>query len=88
MSKNSHFEVCSTVPSDVNGSQAGISDQLSDFGKDIVSEAGSDSGGISSHDSSKKDTDRDYNTEPSIKSGWGEFLNIYFCYLRERNNVQ
>ena len=31
---------------------------ISDFGEDIVSEAGSDSGGISSHDGSKNDTDR------------------------------
>ena len=32
----------------------------------IVSEAGSASGGISSHDGSKNDTDSDYNTEPSL----------------------
>ena len=38
------------------------------FGEDIVSEAGSASGGISSHDGSKNDTDSDYNTEPSIIS--------------------
>ena len=31
-----------------------------------MSEAGSDSSGISSHDGSKNDTDSDYNTEPSI----------------------
>ena len=36
-----------------------------DFGEDIVSEAGSDSGGISSHDGSKNDTDSDYNMELS-----------------------
>ena len=36
-----------------------------DLGEDKVSEAGSDSGGISSHDGSKNDTDGDYNTEPS-----------------------
>ena len=41
---------------------------MSDFGKDIVSEAGSASGGISSHNGSKNDTDSDYNTEPSIIS--------------------
>ena len=64
MSKNSQFEVCSTVPLDINGSLAGISD----FGEDIVSKAGSDSGGISSHDGSKNDTDSDYNTELSIIS--------------------
>ena len=40
----------------------------SDFGKDTVSEAGSDSRGISSHDGAKNDTDSDYNTEPSIIS--------------------
>ena len=57
------MEVCSTVPLDINGSLAGILD----FGEDIVPEAGSDSGGISSHDGSKNNTDSDYNTEPSIK---------------------
>ena len=41
---------------------------ISDFGEDIVSEAGSDSDGISSHDGSKNDTDSDYNMEPSIMS--------------------
>ena len=62
LSKNSQYEVCSTVPLDINGSLAGTSD----FGEDIVSEAGSASGGISSHDDSKNDTDSDYITEPSI----------------------
>ena len=52
LSKNSQFEVCSTVPLDINGSLAGISD----FGEDIVSEAGSDSSGISSHDGIAKGT--------------------------------
>ena len=56
MSKNSHFEVCSTVPLVINGSLAGILD----FDEDIVSKAGSDSGGISSYDGSKNDTDSDY----------------------------
>ena len=45
-----------------------------DFGEDIndiVSKTGSDSGGISSHDGSKNDTDSDCNTEPWIIS---EFL--------------
>ena len=46
---NSQFEVCLTVSSDINGSLAG----KSEFSKDIVSEAGSDSGGISSHGGSK-----------------------------------
>ena len=64
LSKNSQFEVCSTVPLDINGWLAGISD----FGEDIVSKAGSDSGGISSHDGSKCGTDSDYNTELSIIS--------------------
>ena len=42
---------------------------ISDFGEDnIVSEAGSASGGISSHDGSINDTDGDYDTEPSIMS--------------------
>ena len=45
---------------DINGSLAGISD--------IVSEAGSASGGISSHDGSKNDTDSDYNKKPLIMS--------------------
>ena len=31
-----------------------------DFSEDIASKAGSDSGGISSHDGSKNDTDSDY----------------------------
>ena len=64
MSKNSQFEECSTVPLDIKGSLAGISDS----GEDIVSEAGSASGSISSHDGSKNDTDNDYITEPSIIS--------------------
>ena len=64
MSKNSQFEECSIGPLDINGLLAGISD----FGEDIVAEAGSASGGISSHDGSKNDTDSDYNTEPSIIS--------------------
>ena len=64
LSKNLQFEECSIVPLDINGSLAGISD----FGEDIVSEAGSASGGISSHDDSKNDTDSDYKTEPSIIS--------------------
>ena len=53
LSKNSQLEECSIVPLDMNGSLADISD----FGEDIVSEAGSASGGISSHDRSKNDTD-------------------------------
>ena len=61
MSKNSPWEVCSTVSSDINDSLAGTSD----FSEDIVSETGSDSGGISRHDGSKSDTDSDYNPEPS-----------------------
>ena len=64
MSNNSQFEVCSTVSLGINGSLAGISD----FGEDIVSEAGNDSSGISSHDGSKSDTESGYNTEPSIIS--------------------
>ena len=66
MSKNSQFEVCSTVSLDINGSLTGISD----FGEDIVSEAGDDLSGVSpsSHDGSKSGTDSDYNTEPSIIS--------------------
>ena len=40
-----------------------------------VSEAGSDSGGISSHDGSKNDTDSDYDTEPSIISAISSSFN-------------
>ena len=54
-----------------NGSMAGISD----FGEDIVSEVGSDSSGISSHDGSKNDTGSDYNTEPSIISAISSSFN-------------
>ena len=71
LSKNSQFEVCSTVPLNIKDSLAGISD----FGEDIVSKAGSDSGGIFSHDGSKNDTDSDYNTEPSIISAISSSLN-------------
>ena len=71
LSKNSQFEVCSTISLDINGSLAGISD----FGEDIESEAGSDSGGISSHDGSKNDTDSDYIAEPSIISAISSSFN-------------
>ena len=40
-----------------------------------MSRAGSDSGGISSHDGSKNDTDSDYNTEPSIISAISSSFN-------------
>ena len=46
LSTKSQFDVCPTVSLDVNGSLAGNIR----FGEDIVSEAGSDSSGISSHD--------------------------------------
>ena len=71
LSKNSQFEVCPIVPLDINGSLAGILD----FGVDIVLKAGSDSGGISSHDGSKNDTDSGYNTEPSIISAISSSFN-------------
>ena len=77
MSKNSEFEECSAVSLDINGSLAGISD----FGEDIVSEAGSASGGISSHDGSKNDTDSDFITEPSIISV------IFFIILQPKKVV-
>ena len=64
-------EECSIVPLDINGSLAGILD----FGEDIVSEAGSASGGISSHDGSKNDTGSDYFTEPSIISAISSTFN-------------
>ena len=41
---------------------------ISDFGEDIVSEEGSASGGISSHDGSKNDKDSDYNMESLVIS--------------------
>ena len=71
LSKNSQFEESSTVPLDINGSLAGILD----FGEDIVSKAGSDSGGISSHDGSRNDTDSDYIMEPSIISAVSSSFN-------------
>ena len=57
----------------LNGSLAGILD----FGEDIVSKAGSDSGGIFLHNDSKNDTDSDYNAEPSIISA------IYWSFNRK-----
>ena len=85
MSKNSQFEECSTVPLDINGLLADISD----FGEDIVSEAGSASGGISSHDGSKNDTDSDYITEPSIISAITSSFNrrkvVAILYSRDSN---
>ena len=71
LSKNSQFEVCSTVSLDINGSLTGISD----FREDIVSKAGSYSSGISSHDGSKCDTDSEYNTEPLIISAISSSFN-------------
>ena len=56
---------------DINSSLAGISD----FGEDLVSEAGNDSCGVSSHDGSKSDTDSDYNTELSITSAISSSFN-------------
>ena len=60
----------STVPLNINGSLSG----KSDFDEDTVSEAGSDSGGISSHDGNKNDTDSDYK-EPSIISAISSSFN-------------
>ena len=60
LSNNSRFEACSTVSSVTKRSLVGILD----FSEDIGSETGSDSGGISSHDGSKSDTDSDYNPKP------------------------
>ena len=85
MSKNSQFEECSIFPLDINGSLADISD----FGEDIASEAGSALGGISSHDGSKSDTDSDYNTEPSIistiSSSFNRKKNVAILYSRDSN---
>ena len=83
--KNSQFEEFSIVPLDINGSLAGILD----FGEDIMSEAGSASDGISSHDGSKNNTDSDYNTEPSIISTISSSFNykkvVAILYLRDSN---
>ena len=61
----------------------------SDFGEDIVLEAGSASGVISSHDGSKNDTDSDYNTEPSIISTISSSFNpqkvVAILYSRDSN---
>ena len=85
MSKNSQFEECPSVPLDINGSLGNISD----FGEDIVSEAGSASGGISSHDASKNDSDSDYITEPSIISAISSSFNrrkvVAILYSRDSN---
>ena len=85
MSNISQFEECSTVPLDINGSKAGISD----FGEDIVSEAGSASGSISSHNGSKNDTGSDYITEPSIISAISSSFNrrkvVAILYSRDSN---
>ena len=85
LEQNSQFEECSIVPLNINGSQAGISD----FGEDIVSEAGSTSSGISSHDGSKNDTDSDYNTEASIISTISSSFNrkkvVAILYSRDSN---
>ena len=85
MSKNSQFEECSTVPLDINGSLADISD----FGEDIVSEAGCAAGGISSHYGRKNDTDSDYITEPSIISAISSSFNqrkvVAILYSRDSN---
>ena len=48
---------------------------LSDFGEDIVWEAGSDSGGRPSHDGSENDMDSDYNMKPSITSAISSSFN-------------
>ena len=79
---NSQFEACSTVSSDTNGSLAGIPD----FSEDIAAETCSDSGGISSHDGSKSDTDSDYNPKHSTSASFSSFnqdeqtcsYNVYF----------
>ena len=85
MSKNSQFVECSTFRLDINGSLADISD----FGEDVVSEAGSASGGISSHDGSKNNTNSDYITEPSITLAISSSFNrrklVAILYLRDSN---
>ena len=87
LSKNSQFEVCSTVSLDINGSLAVISD----FGEDIVSEAGSDSSGTSPflHYGGKSGTDSGYYTEPSnISSVSTSFMPkrvVAILHLRDSN---
>ena len=51
-------------------SRFGLLASISDFSEDIVSEAGSDSGGVSSHDGNNlSDTDSDYiDPEPSTSA--------------------
>ena len=62
---------------------------ISHFGEDIVLEAGSASGGISSHDGSKNDTDSDYITEPSLISATSSSFNrrkvVAILYSRDSN---
>ena len=51
-----------------------------------VSEVGSASGGISSHDGGKNDTDSGYNTEPSIISTISSSFNrknLYLYFIQE-----
>ena len=82
MSKNSQFEECSTALLDINGSLAGILD----FGEDIMSEAGSASGSICSHDGSKTGTDSDYIKEHSTKSAISLSFNrkkLYIYFIQE-----
>ena len=54
-----------------------------------MSEAGSASGGISSHDRSKTDTDSDYITEPSIMLAISSSFNrrkvVAILYSRDSN---
>ena len=73
------------MPLDISGSLADISD----FGEDVVSEAGSASGGISSHDGSISDTDSAYITEPSIMSAISSSFNrrnfVAILYPRDSN---
>ena len=73
LSKNLQFEEYSIVRFDINGLLAVISD----FGEDIVPEAGSGSGDVSSHDGRKNDTGSDYIMEPSIISA----ISIYSCWM-------
>ena len=62
---------------------------ISDFGEAIVSEAGSNSSGISSHGGRKSDTDSNYNTEPSnisaISSSFMPKRVVAILYSRDSN---
>ena len=84
LSENSQWELCSTVSSGINDSLVGISD----ISEDIMSETGSDSVGISSHDDSESDTDSDYNPEPSTPAISPKRAELQLCFIQEIVNIK